>query len=59
MVSSALSLARSEQRRGRGNGKLNQSHLEKVMDITKEFQEQLDSITRDTRADNEVKKTRR
>jgi len=50
IVSSALSLARIDKK----NGKLTERHLKDVLNITKEFQKQLDSITRHTRGMNEA-----
>ena len=50
IVSSALSLARIDKK----NGKLTERHSKDVLNITKEFQKQLDSITRHTRGMNEA-----
>jgi AAA+ superfamily predicted ATPase len=53
VVSSAQALARGE-RHG-----LRKDHIKRVMNITKEFQEQLESLVQEARANNEVKMRRR
>ncbi|KAJ5432370.1 uncharacterized protein N7458_011526 [Penicillium daleae] len=50
LVNSAHALACSN---GQG-GSLRKDHFKKVLSITREFQEQLEGLTRDRRADNEV-----
>jgi AAA+ superfamily predicted ATPase len=51
IVSSSLSLARNEK--GSEN-RLTQKHLKEVLRITKDFQKQLENITRDQRSFNET-----
>jgi hypothetical protein len=57
VVASALSLARSKAKDKNGNGdpRMTVDHLKEVLYITQDFQEQLESITTDTRRHNEVK----
>jgi hypothetical protein len=65
VVASALSLARSKAKGGGENGegtgdpRMTVDHLKEVLYITQDFQEQLESITTDTRRHNEVKGMRR
>ena len=59
VVASALSLARSKAKRENGDPRMTVDHLKKVLYITKDFQEQLESITTDARRHNEVKGSRR
>ncbi|KAL9118249.1 MAG: hypothetical protein Q9187_005205 [Circinaria calcarea] len=59
VVSSALSLARSKANETDGDGRLNVTHLKTVLAITKDFQEQLESITMDQRLQNEAARSRR
>jgi AAA+ superfamily predicted ATPase len=59
VVASALSLARSKAKRENGDARMTVDHLKKVLYITKDFQEQLESITTDARRHNEVKGGRR
>ena len=59
VVSSALSLARSKAKETDGDGRLDVNHLKTVLGITKDFQEQLEAITNDARAQNEASKSRR
>jgi hypothetical protein len=65
VVASALSLARSRARNGGEDGKglgdprMTIAHLKEVLNITRDFQEQLESITMDTRKHNEVGGSRR
>jgi len=61
VMSSALSLARSEANlKGHdGDGRLTAKHLKQVLNITKDFQEQLDSITMDQRTANEATRSRK
>jgi AAA+ superfamily predicted ATPase len=61
VVASALSLARSKAKDPMGNGdsRMTVDHLKEVLYITQDFQEQLESITTDTRRHNEVKGGRR
>ncbi|MCJ1252166.1 hypothetical protein MMC30_009405 [Trapelia coarctata] len=58
VVSSALSLARSTAKNNGGDDRLSRQHLKDVLGITKDFQEQLESITRDSRAANEAIRSR-
>jgi hypothetical protein len=57
VVSSALALARSTAKQSGGDDRLTVKHLKRVVYITKEFQEQLESITAASRMLNEVKGT--
>jgi hypothetical protein len=62
VVASALSLARSKAKgdgEGSGDPRMTVDHLKEVLYITQDFQEQLESITTDTRRHNEVKGMRR
>ena len=59
VVSSALSLARSRAKESDGDGRLGIRHLKTVLGITKDFQEQLESITMDARGFNEAARPRR
>ncbi|PMD53937.1 P-loop containing nucleoside triphosphate hydrolase protein [Hyaloscypha bicolor E] len=59
VVASALSLARSKAKRENGDARMTVDHLKKVLYITKDFQEQLESITTDARRHNEVRGSRR
>jgi hypothetical protein len=62
VVASALSLARSKAKgdgEGSGDPRMTVDHLKDVLYITQDFQEQLESITTDTRRHNEVKGMRR
>lgn len=59
VVSSALSLARSLAKESDGDGRLDIHHLKRVLSITKDFQEQLESITMDQRSQNEATRSRR
>ena len=59
IVSSALSLARYEGKKRDGDERLNISHLKKVLTVTKDFQEQLESITNKARSLNEAARARR
>jgi hypothetical protein len=59
VVASALSLARSKAKREHGDARMTVDHLKKVLYITKDFQEQLESITTDARRHNEVRGSRR
>lgn len=59
IVSSALSLARSLAKEGEGDGRLTEKHLKRVVNITKDFQEQLESITNDRRVANEAGRSRK
>jgi hypothetical protein len=60
VVASALSLARSraktsgEDGKGSGDPRMTKSHLKEVLEITRDFQDQLESITKDTRKHDEV-----
>ena len=58
VVSSALSLARSTAKNDGGDPRLTVTHLRQVLSITKDFQEQLESITRSARAENEANRSR-
>jgi AAA+ superfamily predicted ATPase len=58
VVSSALALARSTAKSSGGDDRLTVQHLKDVINITKDFQEQLDSITRDWKARNEVRRNK-
>ncbi|MCJ1417781.1 hypothetical protein MMC32_004126 [Xylographa parallela] len=58
VVSSALSLARSTAKSDGGDPRLTVTHLRQVLSITKDFQEQLESITRSVRAENEATRSR-
>ena len=51
IVSSSLSLARNEKG---SESRLTQKHLKEVLRITKNFQKQLEEITRESRAINET-----
>lgn len=57
VVSSALALARSTAKGSDGDKRLTVKHLKQVVRITKEFQEQLESVTTASRMLNEVKGT--
>ncbi|KAI9761887.1 MAG: hypothetical protein M1840_001540 [Geoglossum simile] len=57
VVSAALALARSSAKENRGDEKLTVKHLKNVVSITKDFQEQLESITKSHRSANEVSRT--
>ena len=57
VVSSALALARSSAKQSEGDDRLTVKHLKSVVSITKDFQEQLESITKGRRAENEVGRT--
>ena len=59
IVSSALSLARSQANETGGDDRLTEKHLKKVLNVTKDFQEQLDFITKDQRANNEAARSRK
>ena len=59
VVSSALALARSTAKQSGGDDRLTVKHIRDVMNITKDFQEQLESITRDTRASYEARGSRK
>lgn len=65
VVASALSLARSRARTGAEDGKglrdarMTTGHLKEVLNITRDFQEQLESITMVARRENEVRGSRR
>jgi len=59
VMSSALSLARSLAKEHDGDGRLTERHLKQVLTITKDFQEQLESITMDTRNANEAARSRK
>jgi AAA+ superfamily predicted ATPase len=54
VVSSALALARSSAKEDSGDERLTVKHLKSVVAITKDFQEQLESITKSHRSANEV-----
>lgn len=58
VVSSALALARSEDERKKnaGDDRLTVDHIKRVVRITHEFQEQLESVTTAARMVNEVGK---
>ncbi|KAH0543404.1 hypothetical protein FGG08_002262 [Glutinoglossum americanum] len=58
VVASALALARSSAKDAGGDDRLTVSHLKQVINITRDFQEQLQSITQEWKAVNEVGKTR-
>jgi hypothetical protein len=55
VVASALLLARNQADNNGGDARLTVQHLKKVLRITKDFQEQLESITTDQRRHNEAK----
>jgi hypothetical protein len=65
VVASALSLAKSRAKMGGVDGKslgdprMMTAHLKEVLNITRDFQEQLESITMDRRKYNEAKGSRR
>jgi AAA+ superfamily predicted ATPase len=59
VVSSALSLARSESKENGGDARLTVKHLKNVLTITKDFQKQLESITMDMRSANEAARSKR
>ena len=59
VVSSALALARTSAKKSHGDDRLQLKHLKSVANITKDFQQQLDSITRGRRAENEVGSARK
>lgn len=59
VVSSALSLARSQAKGNDGDERLTVKHLKSVLMITKDFQEQLESITMDQRSFNEAARARK
>ncbi|KFY47983.1 hypothetical protein V495_01707 [Pseudogymnoascus sp. VKM F-4514 (FW-929)] len=54
IVASSLALARSTAHEHQGDDRMTVSHLKKVTNMTREFIEQLDSITKQRRGDNEV-----
>lgn len=55
VVSSSLSLARSTAKENGGDPRLNVRHLKQVLSVTKDFQEQLETLTNQTRFLNEAK----
>lgn len=59
VVSSALSLARSTAKSNDGDNRLTVKDLKTVLAITKDFQEQLESITNLRRGEDEVKGSRK
>lgn len=59
VVSSALSLARSLSKENGGDARMTVKHLKQVLNITKDFQRQLESITTETRAANEAARSKR
>lgn len=59
VVSSALSLARSTAKENNGDPRLSVRHLKQVLSVTKDFQEQLEAITRDSRFANEASISRK
>lgn len=59
VVSSALSLARSMGKESDSDERLDIKHLKQVLSITKDFQEQLESITSEARGINEARASRR
>ncbi|EED20799.1 26S protease regulatory subunit, putative [Talaromyces stipitatus ATCC 10500] len=59
VVSSALSLARSQAKGNGGDERMTVKHLKSVLMITKDFQEQLESITMDQRSANEATRPRK
>jgi hypothetical protein len=59
VVASALSLARSRARPGGEDGKMTKEHLKEVLEITRDFQDQLESVTMTARKQNEAKGGRR
>ena len=59
VVSSALSLARNEGKNGDGDERLDIRHLKTVLNVTKDFQEQLESVTTEARSMNEASRSRR
>jgi hypothetical protein len=54
VVTSALALARSEAPKNGGDDRLTKYYLKMVMEITNDFKEQLDDITKGWRSINEV-----
>ena len=56
VVTSALALARSSAKQNAGDDRLTRDHLKTVINITKEFQEQLEDITKTARGANEVRR---
>lgn len=54
VVSSALSLARSNAKENGGDSRLSINHLKQVLSVTKDFQEQLEAITNESRFANET-----
>ena len=59
VMSAALSLARNQAEENNGDPRLQVKHLRQVLSITKDFQEQLDSITITQRVQNEAARSRR
>jgi hypothetical protein len=65
VVASALSLARSrakpgeEDGKGTGDPRMTKDHLKEVLEITRDFQDQLESVTMTARKENEAKGGRR
>ena len=59
VVSSALSLARNEGKNNDGDERLDIKYLKTVLNITKDFQEQLESVTNEARSANEATRGRR
>jgi hypothetical protein len=59
VVASTLSLARSRARPGGEDGKMTKEHLKKVLEFTRDFQDQLESVTMTARKQNEAKGGRR
>jgi hypothetical protein len=59
VVSSALSLARSQAKSSGDDARMTVKHLKTVLMITKDFQEQLESITMDQRVINEAARGRK
>ncbi len=59
VVSAALSVARSLAKEGDGDSRLTEDHLKQVLRVTKDFQEQLEDITREQRNSNEATRSRK
>ncbi|KAI9682817.1 MAG: hypothetical protein M1822_006307 [Bathelium mastoideum] len=58
IVTSAIALACSSAKRNDGDERLTRDHLKSVINITKDFQEQSEDITKSTRGANEVRRVK-
>ena len=58
IVTSAAALARSSAKQNQGDPRLTRDHLKNVIFTTKDFQDQLEDITKTTRGANEVRRVK-